>query len=161
MAMHGVTSGAMSNVDSSAGTIQLGEVRIRYVHAVAASPYSLLEWTAPARTGSPPVHIHHRTDEGFYVMHGTYGFLMDNERIEAPAGSHVLVPKGHPHTFWNAGHESATCLIVLSPPGFEHYFRDLAQGLADAASDAATMELRRRLSMTYDIEVVGPPVDAP
>jgi mannose-6-phosphate isomerase-like protein (cupin superfamily) len=149
----------MADGDRSASTIQLGDVWIRYVHANSAGPYSLLEWTAPAGTASPPLHIHHRTDEGFYVVHGTYGFLMDDERIEAAAGSHVLVPKGHPHTFWNAGHDSATCLIVLSPPGFEHYFRDLAEGLAEARSDEAARDVRRRLSATYDIEVVGPPVD--
>jgi uncharacterized RmlC-like cupin family protein len=107
------------------------------------------------------VHIHHRTDEGFYVVRGTYGFLMDEQRIEAAAGLHVLVPRGHPHTFWNAGHDTATCLIVLSPPGFEHYFRELARGLAEADSDEAAMDLRRRLSGTYDIEVVAPPVNAP
>lgn len=151
----------MSYVDSSASTIHLGDVSIRYVHANAASPYSLLEWTAPAGTRSPPVHIHHRTDEGFYVVHGTYGFVMDDERIQAAAGSHVLVPRGHPHTFWNAGRDSATCLIVLSPPGFENYFRDLADGLAEADSDETAMDLRRRLSATYDIEVVGAPVDTP
>ena len=149
----------MSQVESSADTIQLGAVSIRYVHADAASPYSLLEWTAPAGTPSPPVHIHPHTDEGFYVAHGTYGFVMDNERIEAAAGSHVPVPRGHPHTFWNVGRDRATCLIVLSPPGFENYFRELATGLARADSDEAAMAVRRRLSDIYDIEVVGPGVD--
>ena len=57
---------------------------IRYVHAAAASPYALLEWVAPAGTPSPPVHVHHRTDEGFYVLAGTYGFLLDDRRIDAP-----------------------------------------------------------------------------
>jgi mannose-6-phosphate isomerase-like protein (cupin superfamily) len=147
-----------AHVGNSAATIQLGDIRIRYVHADAAGPYSLLEWTAPAATQSPPVHIHHRTDEGFYVIDGRYGFFMDDEYMEAAAGSHVLVPKGHPHTFWNAGHESATCLIVLAPAGFENYFRDLAQGLDEADSDDAALDLRLRLSATYDIEVVGPPV---
>jgi len=140
-------------------SVQLGEVTVRYVHADAATPYSLLEWIAPAGAQSPPVHVHHDTDELFYVLAGTYEFLIDGQRIEAHAGTHVLVPRGHPHTFWNAGAKTAICLIILSPAGFEDYFRDLAEGLAANGSDEAAVDVRRTLSARYDIEVVGPPVD--
>ena len=133
---------------------------IRYVHAAAASPYALLEWVAPAGTPSPPVHVHHRTDEGFYVLAGTYGFLLDDRRIDLAAGSHILVPRGRPHTFWNAGDETARCLILLSPAGFEAYFRELADGLAQLRSEAEAMQLRKELSARHDIEVVGPPVES-
>lgn len=140
--------------------VKLGAVTVRYVHSEAESPYSLIEWSAPAGAESPPLHVHHRTDEGFYVLGGRFGFLLDDQRFEAPTGTHVLVRKGHPHTFWNSGHELATCLIVLSPPGFEEYFRELAEGLAASQSEDAAMEVRRELSARYDIEVVGPPVEA-
>jgi mannose-6-phosphate isomerase-like protein (cupin superfamily) len=142
-----------------AGVVQLGPVAIRYVHSGGLGSYSLLEWFAPAGTPSPPIHIHHETDEGFYVIEGSYGFLLDDRRLEARSGGHVLVPRGRPHTFWNAGREAARCLIVLSPPGFEGYFRELADGLAHAATEEAAMQLRHQLSTRYDIEVVGPPVD--
>ncbi|HEY3195803.1 MAG TPA: cupin domain-containing protein [Candidatus Dormibacteraeota bacterium] len=146
---------------SRSGTsVHLGAVTVRYVYSEAARPYSLIEWIAPAGTESPPVHIHHRTDEGFYVLDGTFGFLLDDQRFEAAAGSHVFVSRGHPHTFWNSGRELATCLIVLSPAGFEEYFRELADGLAASESDDAVMAVRRRLSSRYDIEVVGPPIPA-
>jgi mannose-6-phosphate isomerase-like protein (cupin superfamily) len=138
--------------------VTLGEVTIRYVHSDASSPYSLLEWSAPPGTPSPPVHIHNRTAEGFYVMAGSYAFELDGERILASAGSHVLVPNGRAHTFWNAGNEVAVCLIVLAPPGFEAYFRELSAGLATARSDDDAIKLRHRLSTSYDIEVVGPPI---
>jgi len=140
-------------------TIQLGAVTIRFVHTDAASAYSLLEWVAPAGAPSPPVHVHHRTDEGFYVLSGTYGFLLDEARLELPAGAHVLVQKGHPHTFWNAGVETAGCLIVLSPPGFAEYFRELAGSLEGDQSEEAALRVRRQLSMKYDIEVLGPPIE--
>jgi mannose-6-phosphate isomerase-like protein (cupin superfamily) len=149
---------AIGETHDAGTTIQLGDVTIRYVHNDAASPYSLIEWTAPAGTMSPPVHVHHRTDEGFYVLSGTYGFLLDEHRIEAPAGAHVLVPKGSPHTFWNSGGETASCLIILSPPGFAEYFRELAEGLEANQSEEAAMQLRRQMSARYDIEVVGPPI---
>jgi mannose-6-phosphate isomerase-like protein (cupin superfamily) len=148
---------ARRSIRDEATSVRLGAVTVRYVHAEPASRYSLLEWVAPAGAPSPPVHVHHRTDEGFYVLTGTYAFLLEDARIEAPAGSHVLVRKGQPHTFWNAGEETARCLIVLTPPGFEAYFRELAHGLAASESDDAAMEVRRQLSARYDIRVVGPP----
>jgi oxalate decarboxylase/phosphoglucose isomerase-like protein (cupin superfamily) len=104
------------------------------------------------------VHVHHTTDEGFYVLSGTFAFLLDRERIDAPAGTHLLVPKGRPHTFWNIGGETSRCLILLSPPGFEAYFRELAAGYAAVESEEEATELRRQLGARYDIEVVGPPV---
>jgi mannose-6-phosphate isomerase-like protein (cupin superfamily) len=139
--------------------VRLGPVTIRYVHAETGGSYSLLEWIAPAAAPSPPVHIHRETDEGFYVVNGTYAFLRDGDRIGAASGEHVLVPKGHPHTFWNAGEETASCLIVLSPSGFEAYFRELADGQATADSEDAAMAVREHLSSRYDIEVVGPAPD--
>jgi hypothetical protein len=48
--------------------------------------------------------------------------------------------------------------MVLSPPGFAEYFRELAEGLAADSSEDAAMQVRRRLSAKYDIEVVGPPI---
>jgi mannose-6-phosphate isomerase-like protein (cupin superfamily) len=150
-----------ADVDGASDLVTLGEVTIRYVHSDASSPYSLLEWSAPPGTPSPPVHVHHRTDEGFYVTAGVYRFELDGERLLASAGSHVLVPKGHAHTFWNAGSEVAVCLMVLAPPGFEAYFRELSAGLVDVRSDEEAIELRHRLSTSYDIEVVGPRIQAP
>jgi mannose-6-phosphate isomerase-like protein (cupin superfamily) len=149
-----------ADMDGASNLVTLGEVTIRYVHSDASSPYSLLEWSAPPGTPSPPVHIHHRTDEGFYVTAGSYGFELDGERILASAGSHVLVPKGRAHTFWNAGSELAVCLIMLAPSGFEAYFRELSEGLASVRSDDEALELRHRLSSSYDIEVVGPQIQA-
>jgi mannose-6-phosphate isomerase-like protein (cupin superfamily) len=142
-------------------SIDLGGVTITFVHSEPQSSYSLLEWNAPAGTRSPPVHLHHRTDEGFYVLTGAYTFLRDGDRIEAGAGEHVLVPKGLPHTFWNSGPETARCLMVLTPAGFEGYFRELAGRLAAAGSEEEEIQARRELSARHDIEVVAPPLTLP
>jgi mannose-6-phosphate isomerase-like protein (cupin superfamily) len=141
-------------------TVQLGAVTVRYVLADAGTPYALIEWIAPPGVPGPPVHVHHRTDEGFYVLEGTFRFLVDGNRIDAGAGAHVFVPKGHPHTFWNASAASARCLVILSPADYAPYFRELAEGLAASDADDAAMTVRQGLSARYDIEVVGPPVDA-
>ena len=94
----------------------------------------------------------------FYVLSGAFRFLVDGKTVDGPAGSHVLVRAGVPHTFWNAAGVPARCLIILSPPAFAPYFRELSLGLADAKTDEDSIEIRRRLSARFDIEVVGPPI---
>ena len=141
-----------------AAAVNVGPVTVRYVHEDAASGYALLEWEAPPGAASPPVHVHHRTEEGFYVVSGTYRFLVDGEEIEGRPGAHVLVHAGRAHTFWNAGDITARCLIILTPPDFAPYFRELSAGLALAKADDDGIEVRRKLSAKFDIEVVGPPI---
>ena len=141
-----------------AATVSVGAVTVTYVHEDQAGGYALLEWEAPPGAASPPVHLHHRTDEGFYVLSGTYRFLVGDKTIDGPPGAHVLVPAGTPHTFWNSGEAPARCLIILTPPDFAPYFRELSIGLAAATTDEDSIEVRRRLSARFDIEVVGPPI---
>ena len=55
--------------------------------------YSVIVSTTPPDGGAPP-HVHEIEDELFYVLEGTMSFLMDDEWVDAPAGSFVLVPGG-------------------------------------------------------------------
>jgi uncharacterized cupin superfamily protein len=141
-----------------AAAVSVGPVKVSYVHEYPASGYALLEWEVPPGAASPPVHVHHRTEEGFYVLSGTYRFLVDGKQVDGGPGAHVLVRAGQPHTFWNAGDVAARCLIILTPPDFAPYFRELSAALANAKSDEDAVEARRKLSAKFDIEVVGPPI---
>lgn len=141
----------------AAATVNVGPVRVTYLEEGPAAGYALLEWDAPPGAPSPPVHVHHRTEEGFYVLSGRYRFLVDGSEIDAPAGTHVLVKAGLAHTFWNAGPDPARSLIILTPPDFAPYFRELSAALAE--TDADPVEARRKLSAKFDIEVVGPPIE--
>lgn len=142
-------------------TVSLPGNRISYVHREPDSAYSLVEWVAEPEVTGTPLHIHRVTDEAFYVLEGTFGFRVGEETVEAAAGSFVFAPKGIEHAYWNLGPVPAKMLITISPPGFERYFEDLAEGLATVdASDEAAMDLRRTLSEKYDIEVLGPPQQA-
>jgi mannose-6-phosphate isomerase-like protein (cupin superfamily) len=87
--------------------------------------YSLLEDVTPAGAGTP-LHVHHREDEGFYVLEGDYLFEASGERFEAHAGDFVFVPKDTPHRFLNIGQSSGTMLLTLEPGGLEIFFEELA-----------------------------------
>jgi mannose-6-phosphate isomerase-like protein (cupin superfamily) len=143
--------------EGSRERLDLVNATVTFIQMAPDTPYSLIEWDAKVGAPSPPVHVHHKTDEGFYVASGKFAFLLDGVQTYESPGAHVMVPMGHSHTFWNAGARPARCLVVISPPGFEAYFRELAPLLAGADSEEATIEARVQLSAKYDIEVVGPP----
>ena len=146
---------------SGGKTVSLPGNEITIVHREADAAYSLVEWVAAPGVPGTPLHIHKVTDEGFYVLEGTFGFQVGDRIVEAAAGAFVFAPKGIEHAFWNKGLTPARMLITMSPPGFERYFEELAEVLAAVGDDAeATMDIRKTLSEKHDIEVVGPPRQA-
>jgi mannose-6-phosphate isomerase-like protein (cupin superfamily) len=161
----------MTTFDDGAAVLRAGEGktvsfsgtfsgnRVTFVHGQPDAAYSVVEWAAaPGAPGTPP-HLHRATDEAFYVLEGAFGFRVGERALEAPAGTFVFVPKGLEHAFWNGGTTEARLLSTVSPPGFEGYFEELAEGLAAAGDDEeAARSLREELSEKYDIEVVGPPM---
>jgi quercetin dioxygenase-like cupin family protein len=97
----------------------------KLVGADTGGVYSLLEMTVPE--AGLPRHIHRAEEEVFYIMEGTVRVQRGEETIDAGAGSLVQVPRGTPHTFWNAGDTPARLLAIFSPAGFEGFFAEAAQ----------------------------------
>lgn len=132
--------------------------RVTFIYAYPGGAYSMIEWAVAAGVSSPPLHVHRMTDESFYVLEGTFGFRIGERTVDGTAGAFFFVPRGLEHTFWNQGLTPARVLVTMSPPGFERYFEELAEGLSSASNSAeAALYVRRALSEKHDIEVVGPP----
>ena len=53
------------------------------------------------------------------------GALLGDEVLEAGPGDLVFKPRNQWHTFWNAGDEPCRILEIISPAGFEGFFREL------------------------------------
>src|SRR5436190_18958068 len=66
----------------------------------------------------PPLHVHSREDEWFYVLDGTALFYLGGETHAAEPGSFVSFPRGIPHTF-TVTSKSARLLLLNAPGGFE------------------------------------------
>jgi len=85
---------------------------------VGGTDFVLCEWTDAGESSAErpiaPLHLHRNDDEAWYVLEGTLGFVRGDERLEAPAGSAVLVPRGVVHTFWNGGPGTARYVIVMT-----------------------------------------------
>jgi mannose-6-phosphate isomerase-like protein (cupin superfamily) len=68
----------------------------------------------PARLIAPR-HLHHSDDEAWYVLEGILRVQSGENEIEARAGSGILVPRGTPHTYWNAGPRRLRYLLIMTP----------------------------------------------
>ncbi len=58
--------------------------------------YSLTDSVVPPG-GGPPLHIHHREDEAFWVLEGELEVTVGETTFRAGAGSFVHLPKATPH----------------------------------------------------------------
>jgi mannose-6-phosphate isomerase-like protein (cupin superfamily) len=68
-----------------------------------AARFSVVHHQPPPRTLAAPLHRHHREDEHFYVLLGSFGALLGDDVVKAEPGTWVFKPRGQWHTFWNAG----------------------------------------------------------
>ncbi len=106
-------------------------------------------------TGSnPPLHVHQREDEAFYILRGGLRVTIGGEIFEARAGAFVLAPRGVPHTFARLPGEDPHLLVLVSPAGFESMFDDIAVlPAAEQQNPAALAEVAAK----YGVEILGPP----
>ncbi|HEV7678504.1 MAG TPA: cupin domain-containing protein [Candidatus Dormibacteraeota bacterium] len=112
-----------------------------------------LENVIPPRQG-PPLHIHAREDEMYYVIDGEVRFKAGGRLFAAPAGSFMFIPRGTPHCFQNVGDEAARLLVMFTPAGMERFFEGVAQLPPGPVDAAAYAEIAR----TAGMQVVGPPL---
>jgi quercetin dioxygenase-like cupin family protein len=124
--------------------------------------YTLVEITvAPGyRT---PLHVHHREDEGFWVLDGHATFTVGEETIEAPAGTYLFGPRDVPH-WWAAGPDGARVLYLFTPAGIEGLIEDMsvpAQTLTPPPRDLAPPRNAPEIARQYGCEILPMRVDTP
>ena len=67
---------------------------LTFVYAESESAYSLLEWDAAPGAPGTPLHLHRVTDEAFYVLEDTFGFLGRSPDSGANRGSVHVCAQG-------------------------------------------------------------------
>ncbi|KJY31822.1 cupin [Streptomyces sp. XY332] len=96
---------------------------------------SVVEHPFPVGALVPP-HLHTREDEYSIVTEGEIGFRSGDRETVLGAGGYITKPRGELHTMWNAGSVPARMIEIISPAGFEHFFREVAEMLADGQPPA-------------------------
>ena len=110
---------------------------------------------------SPPLHVHHREDESFWVLEGELSMRCGDRTFRASAGSFVFLPRDVPHTFVVEGGRPARILTLLTPGGGEGVFVEGGlpaehNGFPPAAPP--DIERLKRVTERYGAEIVGPPM---
>jgi mannose-6-phosphate isomerase-like protein (cupin superfamily) len=98
-----------------------------------------------------PLHLHHNEDEYAFVVRGTLAALLGEDEVVAEAGSWVVKPRRQWHTFWNPGDTPCEIIEVISPAGFENYFREVAAAWGDLER---FKQINARYALDMDFESV-------
>ena len=108
---------------------------------------------APHGHNTPPPHIHHAHEEGFYVLEGELEFVVGTKTVRAAQGSFVMVPAGVAHSFSNPTQQPARFLTTFTPRRYLSYFEELSH-LYQATASPSPHQIAE-LMARYDTEVLA------
>jgi quercetin dioxygenase-like cupin family protein len=113
---------------------------------------SVVEHPFPVGALVPP-HSHTREDEYSIVTEGEIGFRSGDREVVLGAGGYITKPRGQMHAMWNAGATPARMIEIISPAGFEHFFREVAEL---SAAGPPQPELVMDLAASYGLQLGRP-----
>jgi quercetin dioxygenase-like cupin family protein len=90
---------------------------IKATAADTGGQMSIIEVTEPPNFEGP-LHVHHREDEGFWILEGEATFEIGGKTIEARAGDYLFGPRDIPHRY-SVGPTGCKLLFIMTPGGFE------------------------------------------
>jgi mannose-6-phosphate isomerase-like protein (cupin superfamily) len=134
-----------------------GEVTIKISSRDTGGEFAVFEGQTRPLEG-PPLHLHRRQDEWWYILEGEYKFEVDGQEIYAGAGSAVFAPRGVPHTFQNIGTTPGRIMTTVVPGGLDIFFEEVeAATPRGTGPDPATM---LPIFEKHGLELLGPPLAA-
>jgi quercetin dioxygenase-like cupin family protein len=112
-----------------AGTLGSIGVQFKLWGADTGGALAIVEHPLPVGALVAP-HRHTREEEYSIVTEGEIGFRSGDREVVLGPGGYIVKPRGELHAQWNAGGEPARMIEIISPAGFEHFFREVAEILA-------------------------------
>jgi quercetin dioxygenase-like cupin family protein len=116
----------------------------------AGNRLALVEHPLQPRALAAPMHRHHREDEYSFVLEGSIGALLGDAVAYGNPGDLIFKPRNQWHTFWNAGDTPARILEIISPAGFENYFRELA---VELRNDPPAPQILAAICSRYELDM--------
>lgn len=118
---------------------------------------TLFHLTAPPMSG-PPLHVHSREDEIFYVLEGEVVFEIGERREIVSAGGTVFLERGVPHRYQNFTDREARLLVAVAPGAFHDFFVELSAATVTAGGRLPAMDILQKIDSRYGIQTLGPPL---
>lgn len=116
------------------------------------------------QSAAPPLHVHSREDEAFYVIDGALTCQVGEETVHVPTGGFILLPRGVPHRYEIVS-EEIRLLNLCQPAGFESFFRTLsvpAPSLTLPPPPVGPPDIAHllRVAASYGVEIIPPAATA-
>ncbi len=92
---------------------------IKVTAADTGGQMAIIEVTEPPGAEAP-LHVHHREDEGFWILQGSATFEVGDTTIEAQASDYLFAPRDIPHRY-TVGAAGCRMLFIMTPGGFEEF----------------------------------------
>ncbi len=96
-----------------------------------------------------PPHVHSREDEISIVLEGEIGFRSGSREAVLGPGGYIVKPRGELHAMWNAGPTRARMIEIITPAGFECFFRDVVDALEGDATELDGAKLTADYGLTF------------
>jgi quercetin dioxygenase-like cupin family protein len=106
--------------------------------------------------GAPPMHIHDREDEAFYILEGDYTVFVGDEQIQANPGAWAYGPRGTRHGY-RVESPTGRHISLILPGGFESFFEEVAEFAIPGTPPPAVMERMSAVATRYGVKLLGPP----
>lgn len=113
---------------------------------------TVFEYTGNEK-GGPPLHVHAKQDEIFFIVEGDYIFQVGDEKHLLTAGDTIFLPRQVPHTFAQTT-EQGRMFFMFQPSGkMEDFFRTIG-----ALKEPPSPEQGAKIFADHEMKVVGPPL---
>ena len=99
--------------------------RVKTDGSHVAMAYSVMEEEFWGDT--TPLHTHPDAEEAFYVLGGKVEVWAEGTVATASAGAFIVVPRGATHGLRRLSDEPVRMITLVSPPGFEKIFAEVAE----------------------------------
>lgn len=111
----------IKNLDAAAPFITKdgSEIRELLAHRNSAIRNQSLAEARLPKGASTQEHYHLRTEEIYYITHGTGRMQIEGEICEVRVGDAIAIPPGLKHKLWNTGQETLR-LLCCCAPAYEH-----------------------------------------
>ena len=121
---------------------------VRAAADTTGGSFTLLEEPPPLLDTS--THVHSREDEMYYVIEGEHVFVCGGREFQLGPGGLVFLPRGVPHAHRRLVPGVGRLLCMVTPAGFEGFFRILAEATRSGGPmDEAYARASREYGITW------------
>ena len=114
---------------------------------------AVFEQTGLTPKGGPPLHIHPKQDEWFYVIEGEYLFQVGEEKYEMKAGDTIFLPRNIQHAFIQLTDKGKMIVSYLPAGKMESFFQ-----VTDSWTSPPSKEEIAKVFAEHEMNIVGPPL---